>query len=82
VLEAEDGAMEFTTVPGMDSRPAVAKAVVNAGYDLLEIRAVGMSLEQIFLELTADDPMRATHTSPAPEGETETDDDDDDGDEE
>jgi hypothetical protein len=30
----------------------VAKAVVQAGYELLEMRPVGLSLEEIFLELT------------------------------
>jgi len=30
----------------------VAKAVVQGGYELLEMRPVGMSLEEIFLELT------------------------------
>jgi hypothetical protein len=31
----------------------VAKAVIGAGYDLLEMRPLGMSLEEIFLELTS-----------------------------
>ena len=47
--------MEFQFAPGQDVRPEVAKAVVGAGYDLLELRPVGMSLEEIFLELTRDD---------------------------
>ncbi len=50
-----DGTVEFQFSPGQDVRPEVAKAVVNAGYDLLELRPVGMSLEEIFLELTRDD---------------------------
>jgi hypothetical protein len=29
---------------------------VGAGYDLLEMRPVGMSLEDIFLELTREEP--------------------------
>jgi hypothetical protein len=33
----------------------VAKAVIHAGFDLLELRPVGMSLEEIFLELTRDE---------------------------
>jgi ABC-2 type transport system ATP-binding protein len=49
------GALEFQFAPGQDVRPEVAKAVVAAGYDLLELRPVGMSLEEIFLELTRDD---------------------------
>jgi ABC-2 type transport system ATP-binding protein len=50
-----DGAVEFQFAPGQDVRPEVAKAVINAGYDLLELRPVGMSLEEIFLELTRED---------------------------
>ena len=44
---------EVTTGGGGDSRPALAKAVVKGGYDLLELREEAMSLEEIFLELTA-----------------------------
>lgn len=51
----EDG-FEFETAPGQDVRPEVARAVVNAGYDLMELRPIGVSLEDIFLELTRDEP--------------------------
>jgi ABC-2 type transport system ATP-binding protein len=51
-----DGSIEFESLPGSDIRPLVARSVVNAGYDLLEIRPVGISLEDIFLELTRDEP--------------------------
>lgn len=44
--------VEFEFSAGQDVRPQVAKAVVQAGYELLEMRPVGMSLEEIFLELT------------------------------
>lgn len=47
-----DDMVEFEFAAGQDVRPQVAKAVVQAGYELLEMRAVGMSLEEIFLELT------------------------------
>lgn len=49
-----DGSIEFEFSAGQDARPQVAKAVVQGGYDLLEMRPVGMSLEEIFLELTRD----------------------------
>lgn len=49
-----DGAVEFEFDAGEDTRPQVAKAVVQAGYELLEMRPVGLSLEEIFLELTRD----------------------------
>jgi ABC-2 type transport system ATP-binding protein len=50
-----DGAVEFQFAPGVDVRPEVAKTVINSGFDLLELSPVGLSLEEIFLELTRDD---------------------------
>src|SRR5512142_2957377 len=55
VQGVDDGAVEFQFAPGQDVRPEVAKAVIHAGFDLLELRPVGMSLEEIFLELTRED---------------------------
>lgn len=55
-----DGNIEFDTVPGLDPRPLVAKAIVSAGYDLLEMKQIGLSLEDIFLELTRDEPKPPT----------------------
>jgi ABC-2 type transport system ATP-binding protein len=58
-VEAQpDGAIEFEFAPGKDVRPEVAKTVIKEGYDLLELRPVGMSLEEIFLELTAEEAKR------------------------
>jgi ABC-2 type transport system ATP-binding protein len=51
----EDNALEFRFAPGMDVRPAVAKLAVENGFDLLEMRPLGMSLEEIFLQLTRED---------------------------
>jgi len=48
----QDGSVEFEFVSGKDVRPEVAKKVINSGYDLIELRPLGMSLEEIFLELT------------------------------
>ena len=47
--------LEFESLPGHDVRPDVARALVGAGYDLLQMQTVTMSLEQIFLELTRED---------------------------
>jgi ABC-2 type transport system ATP-binding protein len=49
-----DGSVEFEFSAGQDVRPLVAKTVIQAGYDLLEMRPIGLSLEEIFLELTRD----------------------------
>jgi ABC-2 type transport system ATP-binding protein len=51
----DDGAVEFEFASGKDLRPEVAKQVISSGYDLLELRPLGMSLEEIFLELTGSD---------------------------
>jgi len=50
-----DGALEFQFAPGVDIRPEVAKTTIMSGYDLLELSPIGLSLEEIFLELTRDD---------------------------
>jgi ABC-2 type transport system ATP-binding protein len=46
------GEYEIETTPGVESRPEIARALVKADLDLLELRVQGVSLEDIFLELT------------------------------
>jgi ABC-2 type transport system ATP-binding protein len=53
-----DGALEFQFLPGQDVRPQVAKTIIESGYDLLEMRPIGLSLEEIFLELTKEDDQK------------------------
>ena len=55
VQSKEEGVLEFQFAPGQDVRAEVARATVNAGYDLLEMRPIGMSLEDIFLQLTREE---------------------------
>jgi ABC-2 type transport system ATP-binding protein len=69
-----DGQVEFQTEPGVDSRPEVARAVLSAGYDLLELHRVGMSLEEIFLELTTDNLAEGSLDLPAEEIDMEIED--------
>jgi ABC-2 type transport system ATP-binding protein len=38
--------------PGQDPRAAVARLIVESGHDLLELRPAGISLEEVFLQLT------------------------------
>jgi ABC-2 type transport system ATP-binding protein len=47
--------LELTARPEMDARPAVAAAVVNNGWALLELRSLDLSLEDIFLQLTSEE---------------------------
>jgi ABC-2 type transport system ATP-binding protein len=44
---------EVESLQGRSIRAELARAVVNAGWDLNELRPVGLSLEDIFLQLTA-----------------------------
>jgi ABC-2 type transport system ATP-binding protein len=50
-----EGKFEIQTSSEIDARPEIARAVIKAGYDLLELKPLGMDLEEIFLELTQDD---------------------------
>lgn len=56
IVTSGDGGLEFETAPGQDVRPEVARTAVNQGYDLLELRSIGLSLEDIFLQLTREEP--------------------------
>jgi ABC-2 type transport system ATP-binding protein len=50
------GSLEFESLPGQDARASVARALIQEGYELLELRSIGVSLEDIFLQLTRDEP--------------------------
>lgn len=56
VLPRDENSLEFEVVPGNDVRPAVARSVIQAGLDLLELHPSNVSLEDIFLQLTRDEP--------------------------
>ena len=43
---------ELECTGGIDCRPVIAQVVVEKGWGLLELRAIDVSLEDIFLELT------------------------------
>jgi ABC-2 type transport system ATP-binding protein len=59
---------EIEAEPNRDVRTDVARAVVNAGWGLLELRPMRLSLEEIFLQLTTEDQdqMPAVPGAPAP----------------
>jgi len=52
----DDVTLEFDCSAMEDARPAVARAVITAGYDLVELKTLNLSLEEIFLKLTRDEP--------------------------
>jgi ABC-2 type transport system ATP-binding protein len=53
--EPRDGRLQFDveSLQGRHIRADLARTVVNSGWALTEMRAVGLSLEDIFLQLTA-----------------------------
>jgi ABC-2 type transport system ATP-binding protein len=55
VRESRDNrlALEVESAQGRAIRPDLARAVVQAGWNLTELRPVSVSLENVFLELTA-----------------------------
>ena len=68
-MPALDGRVEFSveTSPGHDARKELARAVVESGWGLLELRPMGMSLEEIFLKLTTKEDAEAVEEAAAPE---------------
>lgn len=68
VSPTDDDTLEYDTAPGDEVRPQVVRAIIKAGHDLLEIRPVSLSLEEIFLQLTREE------TSLSETSETPTDD--------
>jgi ABC-2 type transport system ATP-binding protein len=43
---------EVESLQGMNARPDVARAIVHAGWNLLELKSSSLTLEEVFLELT------------------------------
>lgn len=54
VKDAKDSrvVLEVESMAGRSVRPELARTVVQSGWNLLEMRGLGMSLEDIFLQLT------------------------------
>src|SRR5579863_7228683 len=63
--ESKDGRERFTVEgqQGHEIRPELARAVIESGWNLNELHSVGMSLEEIFLQLTSEHKPEET---PAP----------------
>ncbi len=57
--------LEIASPPGAEARNAVTAAVLNNGWDLLELRRLEMSLEDIFLQLTTEDELIAPEEADA-----------------
>lgn len=49
---APDGIVATPTSADIDPRPAIARAIIDKGWDLTELRPLAVNLEEIFLEVT------------------------------
>jgi ABC-2 type transport system ATP-binding protein len=57
IVTSADGLVtaEIESARGADLRAQIASRVVNKGFDLLEMRAINLSLEDIFMQLTTEE---------------------------
>jgi ABC-2 type transport system ATP-binding protein len=72
--ETKTGKAQFAveSLQGRQIRPELARAVIESGWNLNELHAVGLSLEEIFLQLTATPKeLDAAHEAPAAAGVAE-----------
>jgi ABC-2 type transport system ATP-binding protein len=69
-VPAADGRMlfEVESLQGRHIRAELARGIVNSGWNLHGLRAMGLSLEEIFLQLTTAE--KTPEKTPAPEGAT------------
>ena len=56
VSDSQDGSLVVESLPGKDIRPMIARNVIKAGFDLLELKNIDLSLEDIFIQLTREEP--------------------------
>jgi ABC-2 type transport system ATP-binding protein len=54
--QADEGAYALEMRKEMDSRADISRAVVQQGWDLLEMRSQDLSLEEIFVQLVTEEP--------------------------
>lgn len=57
---------EIESLPERNARADIARAVVHSGWNLLELKSLTHSLEEVFLELTGSDSESAGSTSEVP----------------
>ncbi len=56
ITNTDEGAVEVECPPGKELRPIIARNVIKAGFELLELKRIDLSLEDIFLQLTREEP--------------------------
>ncbi len=65
----DEGAYELEMRKELDVRADISRAVVQQGWDLLEMRSQDLSLEEIFVQLVTEEPTGEEPMGKEPEGE-------------
>jgi ABC-2 type transport system ATP-binding protein len=52
----EESELEIAISAGQDIRPEIARQVIKNGFDLLHMQSSNLSMEEIFMQLTQDEP--------------------------
>jgi ABC-2 type transport system ATP-binding protein len=75
VKNSQDGlhTFEVESLSGRNVRGELARAVVQSGWTLNELRPLGFSLEDIFLQLTASEKKSAGSATPIESPQTSND---------
>ncbi|MEI8130811.1 MAG: ABC transporter ATP-binding protein [Leptolinea sp.] len=60
VAALNESEAEISMSPGQDIRPEIARQIINNGFDLLQMQSTNLSLEEIFMQLTQDEPAHPT----------------------
>jgi ABC-2 type transport system ATP-binding protein len=63
---------EVETASGQDIRRELARSIVEGGFGLLELKQMGMSLEDIYLQLTTSEEPEASAPAETPTQDDET----------
>jgi hypothetical protein len=58
-----DGIIVTPKSAEVDPRPAIARAIIEKGWNLIELRPLAVNLEEIFLELTRQQEQAAEETA-------------------
>jgi ABC-2 type transport system ATP-binding protein len=67
-VASEGETYQVSCSQGADRRAELARAVVEQGWGLLELRGMGMSLEDIFLQLTTEEEPQIPRIAENPQG--------------
>jgi ABC-2 type transport system ATP-binding protein len=56
ISNSNENELEISMAAGQDIRPEIARQIINNKFDLLQMQSNSLSLEEIFMQLTRDEP--------------------------